>query len=100
MVTVGLYVRMEAKSGKEEEVAAFLKGAQALVEAEPATTAWFGIRLGPSTFGVFDVFPDDAGRRAHLAGKVAAALRERGGELFAQPPTIEPVDILASKLPV
>ena len=99
MVTVGLLLRMEAKPGKEEEVAEFLKAGLALVEAEPATTAWFGIRLGPSTFGIFDVFPDDAGRQAHLAGRVAAALQERGDELFAQPPTIEPVDVLASKLP-
>ena len=98
-VTVGLLVRMEAKPGKEADVAEFLKGGLALVEAEPATTAWFGIQIGPATFGIFDVFPDEAGRQAHLNGRVAAALQERGDELFAQPPTFEQVDVLASKLP-
>jgi len=98
-VTVGLLVRMEAKPGKEADVAEFLKGGLALVEAEPATMAWFGIQIGPSTFGIFDVFPDEAGRQAHLNGRVAAALQERGDELFAQPPTFEQVDVLASKLP-
>lgn len=99
MVTKGLLLRLEAKPGKEAEVASFLEGGLPLVQAEPATTAWFGIRLGPTTFGIFDVFPDEAGRQAHLAGQVAAALQERGGELFAGPPTIEQIDVLASKLP-
>ncbi|HEX8034031.1 MAG TPA: antibiotic biosynthesis monooxygenase, partial [Ktedonobacterales bacterium] len=66
---------------------------------EPATTAWFAIRFGASTFGIFDVFPDDNGRKAHLSGRVAAALMEKAPDLFAQPPTIEPVDVLAAKLP-
>jgi quinol monooxygenase YgiN len=66
---------------------------------EPATTAWFGIRLGPTTFGIFDAFPDDAGRQAHLSGKVAAALMAKAGELFAEPPSLEKVDVLAAKLP-
>jgi quinol monooxygenase YgiN len=69
------------------------------VEEEPATTAWFGIRLGPSTFGIFDAFPDEAGRQAHLSGKVAAALMTNAAELFAEPPSIEKVDVLAAKLP-
>lgn len=98
-VPVALLVRLEAKPGKEEEVAAFLRGGLALVQQEPATTAWFGIRLGPTTFGIFDAFPDDAGRQAHLSGRVAEALMARASELFAQPPTIERVDVLASKLP-
>jgi len=63
------------------------------------TTAWFGIRLGPSTFGIFDAFPDEAGRETHLSGKVAAALKARAGELFSSPPVIEKVDVLAAKLP-
>lgn len=99
MVTVALFVRVEAKPGKEEEVAQFLTGALPLVEAEPATIAWFGLRLGPSTFGIFDAFPDDAGRQAHMAGKVAAALMAKGPELFAKTPSIERVDVLAAKLP-
>ena len=98
-VTVGLLVRLEAKPGKEAEVARFLEGGLTLVQEEPATTAWFAIRLGPSTFGIFDVFPDDSGRQAHLSGRVAAALMEQAPELFAQPPAIENIDVLASKLP-
>ncbi len=99
MVTKGLLVRLEAKPGKEAEVERFLEGGRPLVEDEPATTAWFGIRLGPSTFGIFDVFPDDAGRNAHLSGQVAAALGETASELFSQEPSIEKIDVIASKLP-
>ena len=98
-VKVALFVRLEAKPGKEAEVETFLRGGLPLVEAEPATTAWFGIRLGPSTFGIFDAFPDDAGRQAHLSGKVAAALMAKASDLFAKPPAIEKVDVLAAKLP-
>ena len=99
MVTVGLLVRLEAKPGKEADVEQFIRGGLPLVQDEPATTAWFGIRIGPSTFGIFDAFPDEAGRQAHLAGRVAAALMAQAAELLAQPPAIEPVDILAAKLP-
>jgi quinol monooxygenase YgiN len=98
-VNVALYVALEAKPGKEEAVAEFLRQGKALVEAEPATIAWFGVRLGPSTFAIFDAFPDEAGRQAHLSGKVAAALMTKAGELLAQPPTIRKADVLASKLP-
>jgi quinol monooxygenase YgiN len=70
-----------------------------LAEAEPATTAWFAIRLGPSEFGIFDAFPDDAGRQAHLGGQVAASLMAQAPELLAQPPAIQPADVLAAKLP-
>ncbi len=96
---VALYVTLEAKPGKEEAVAAFLCQGKALVDAEPATVAWFGVRLGPSTFAIFDAFPDEAGRQAHLAGKVAAALMVKAGDLLAQPPSIRKADVLASKLP-
>ena len=99
MVKVALFVRLEAKAGKEAEVESFLKSGLALVEQEPATTTWFGIRLGPHTFGIFDAFPDDAGRQAHLTGRVAAALMAKASELFAQPPVIEKADVLAAKLP-
>lgn len=99
MITVGLLVRMEAKPGKEAEVESFLRGALPLVEQEPATTTWYAIRLGPSTFGIFDTFPDDSGRQAHLTGPVAAALMEKAPDLFTQPPVIEQIDVLASKLP-
>jgi quinol monooxygenase YgiN len=99
MVKVALWVRLEAKPGKEEEVAAFLKGGLAIVEQEPATIAWFAIRLNPSTFGIFDAFPDDAGRQAHLSGRVAAALMQKAPELLTKPPTIEKIEVLAAKLP-
>jgi quinol monooxygenase YgiN len=99
MVKVALFVKLEAKPGKEEEVANFLRGGLALVEEEPDTTAWFGIQLGPSTFGIFDAFPDESGRQAHLSGKVAAALMANAGVLLAERPSIEKVDILAVKLP-
>ena len=99
MVKVALLVRLEAKPCKEEEVANFLRGGLAIVQEEPATTVWFAIRLGPSTFGIFDAFPDESGRQAHLAGRVAAALKEKAADLFAQPPAIEKVDVLAAKLP-
>jgi quinol monooxygenase YgiN len=99
MVNVALWVRLEAKAGKEAEVERFLRAGLPLVQAEPATTAWFGLRLGPSTFAIFDAFPDEAGRNAHLSGKVAAALMAKAGELFSQPPSIEKVDVLANKLP-
>jgi quinol monooxygenase YgiN len=98
MVKLGLLVRLEAKPGREAEVESFLKGGLPLVEAEPATIVWFGIRLGPSSFGIFDAFADEAGRAAHLSGRVAAALGEKASELLAKPPTIERVDILAAKL--
>lgn len=99
MVKVALFVRLEAKPGKEKDVESFLKEGLPLVMEEPATAAWFGIRLGSSTFGIFDAFPDEAGRQAHLSGKVAAALMAKAAELFSAPPSIEKVDVLAAKLP-
>ena len=99
MVTVALYVRLEAKPGKEAELESFLKSGLPIVQEEPATTAWFGIRMGPSTFGIFDAFPDEKGRQAHLSGRVAAALMAKAPELLAKPPVIEKVDVLAAKLP-
>jgi quinol monooxygenase YgiN len=99
MVKVGLFVRLVAKPGKEADVESFLRGGLAIVQEEPATVAWFAIRLGPSTFGIFDAFPDDAGRQAHLSGRVAAALMAKAPELLSSPPAIEKVDVLAVKLP-
>jgi len=99
MITVGLLVRLEAKPGKETEVENFLKSGLALVEDEPETTVWFAIRMGQSTFGIFDAFPGESGRKAHLSGKVAAALMAKASELLAKPPVIENVDVLAVKLP-
>jgi quinol monooxygenase YgiN len=99
MVKLALYVHLEAKPGKEKDVEAFLLSGLPLVEEEPATIAWFALKMGPSTFGIFDAFPDEAGRDAHLNGKVAAALMAKAGELLATPPSIQKVDLLAAKLP-
>lgn len=97
--TVGLLVTLQAKPGQESAVESFLNSGRALVDEEPATTAWFAIRLGPSTYGIFDVFPDDAGRDAHLSGRVAEALMAQAADLFSEGPKIEKIDVLASKLP-
>ena len=99
MVTVGLLVRLIAAPGKENELAAFLVGALPLVEAELETTAWFAAQVDDSSFLIFDVFPTEAGREQHLLGPVAEALAVRAADLLAQPPTVERVDLLASKLP-
>ena len=99
MVNVGLFVRLEAKPGKEGELARFLTGAIDLVNAEPETTAWFAIQMSPSTFGIFDAFADEAGRDAHLNGKVAAALMAAAPDLLSSPPAIGKLDLLAAKLP-
>jgi quinol monooxygenase YgiN len=99
MVNLGLLVRLEAKSGKDAEVEEFLKSALPLVRQETATTAWFAIRFGRSEYGIFDVFPDDAGREAHLSGPVAKALMERADALFTEAPRIQKLDVLADKLP-
>ncbi|NGP17010.1 putative quinol monooxygenase [Devosia aurantiaca] len=99
MVTKALYVRFQAKPGREGDVESFLRGGLPIVDQEPATTAWFAIRMGPSTFGIFDAFPDETGRQAHLAGDVAKALKEKASELFSEPPAIEKIDVLAAKLP-
>jgi quinol monooxygenase YgiN len=99
MVTVGLYLKLEAKAGKEKDLEAFLKGGLAVVQEEPATTAWFALRMGPSTFGIFDAFPDDAGRQAHMTGRLADALRANAAALLTVSPPIEKVDVFAAKLP-
>ena len=99
MVTTGLIVRLEAKAGKENEVAAFLRDALPLVQDEAQTVAWFAVKGGASSFAIVDVFPDEDGRQAHLDGAVATALLEKASELLAEPPQIEHVDVLAAKLP-
>ncbi len=98
MVSVALLVRLQAKPGKESEVEAFLRSGLAIVQQEPATTAWFAIRMGPSTFGIFDAFPDETGRNAHLTGQVAAALMAKASDLLSEAPVIEKVDVLAAKV--
>ena len=84
MVNLGLFVRLEAKPGKEAELEEFLKSGLALVEEEPETTVWFAIRMNQSTFGIFDAFANQSGRQAHLNGKLAAALMAKAAELLAK----------------
>lgn len=99
MVKLALFVRLEAKPGQEAKVAEFLASALPLANAESGTTAWFALRFGPSTFGVFDAFADEAGRQAHLQGQIAAALMANASALLSEAPKIEKVDLLAAKLP-
>ena len=97
-VRVGIFATLKAKPGKEGEVEQFLKSALPLANQEPKTTVWFALRLGPSTFGIFDAFADNSGRDAHLGGPIAAALLSKWKELLAEPPLIQKIDVLAAKL--
>lgn len=101
MSKFALYVPLEAKPGKEKDLEDFLRNALPLVNAEPGTVSWFAIQEGPSKFAIFDTFDDEAGRDAHLNGKVAAALMDaaRKGELLAGTPQIYKLGIVADKLP-
>lgn len=96
---LALLARLEAKPGKEEALAEFLKSALPLAQAEGGTNLWFALKLGPKTFGIFDTFADDNGRQAHLNGEIAKALFAKADELLAQAPSIEMVEILAAKEP-
>lgn len=98
MVTKGLWVPLEAKPDKVAEVRAFLEGGRALVDAEPDTTAWFAVQSGPTSFAIFDVFPDENGRQAHLTGELAKVLMAKWSELLSKAPAIEKIDVLAAKL--
>jgi quinol monooxygenase YgiN len=99
MYTVALFARLEAKIGKEHEVAKFLETGLALANQETTTPIWFALRLGPTTFGVFDAFTDEDGRQAHLNGPIAKALMQQAPDLFAQPPAIDRIEVLGAKLP-
>ena len=99
MSKVGLVVRLVAKAGKEEEVAAFLAGAEPLARNEPYTPAWFALRTGPAVFWIVDAFENDADRKRHLSGDIARALLERAPELLAEPPAIHEAEVLGEKLP-
>lgn len=97
MVKYAIVARVEAKPGKEEAVEQFLKSALPLAEDEKDTVSWYALKIGPSTFGIFDTFNDEAGREAHLNGKIAAALMQHADELLSKPPVIEKVELLAVK---
>jgi quinol monooxygenase YgiN len=97
MIKAGILLKVEAKAGKEQDVADFLKGALTFVEQEPETINWYSFKVNENTFGIFDTFPGEDGRKAHLAGKVAEELMKHAPDLLASSPVIEFVDILASK---
>jgi quinol monooxygenase YgiN len=99
MLTLGLFARLEAKPGKEDEVAAFLMQGLELANQEATTPLWFAVRLAPTTFAIFDAFHDEAGRQAHLTGPIAQALMAQAPRLLAEPPVIERLDVLGAKLP-
>lgn len=99
MLNLGLLARLEAKPGKEEEVAAFLRQGLQLANQETTTPLWFALRLGPTTFGIFDAFRDETGRQNHLDGPIAKALMEQAPHLLATSPVIERVEVLGVKLP-
>lgn len=96
METIGLFVTLEARSGKEADAEAFLKSAQPLALDEKTTLKWYAIKIGLGKFGIFDTFANEAGRNAHLTGEIAKALTARANELFAVPPQIEKVEVLAN----
>jgi len=98
MLSQGLFVRLEAKPGKEKDVATFLMQGLQMANQEKTTPLWFALRLGPSTFAVFDSFHDESGRQAHLNGPIAKALMANAPTLFAQPPSIEKTEVLGAKL--
>jgi quinol monooxygenase YgiN len=99
MGSFALLARLEAKPGREDDVAEFLKSALPLAQQEPGTRTWFAWRIGESTFGIFDTFDDEAARTAHLEGPIADALMANADELLAVPPSLEQLDLLAEKLP-
>ena len=100
MLKVALFVRLQAKPGKETDVSNFLEQGLTLANQEAETPVWFALRLGPSTFGVFDAFTDEAGRSAHLSGPIAEALSANAADLLVEPPQIEYIDVLGAKLPL
>jgi quinol monooxygenase YgiN len=99
MSKLAIWAELEAKPGKEQEVADFLKSAQPLAEKEPGTITWYAMRLGGAKFGIFDTFAEEAGREAHLTGEIAKALFAKAKELFAKDPQIHKIDLLAAKVP-
>jgi quinol monooxygenase YgiN len=94
-----IWAQVEAKPGKESEVETFLKSAQPLAVAEPDTTTWYAVKIGPSTFGIYDTFADEAGRKAHLTGEIAKALFAKAKDLFVREPEVHMLTILAAKAP-
>jgi quinol monooxygenase YgiN len=99
MDKLGVMVLLHAKPGKEKEVEQFLELAQPLAEREPGTSTWYALKLGQGRYGIFDTFKEDSGRNAHFNGEIAKALFDKAEDLFATPPQVEKLDILAAKAP-
>src|SRR5262249_2399795 len=99
MDKVALMVRLQAKKGKEAEVEKFLSDALPRVENETGTSTWHALRTSDRTYIIFDTFPNEESRQAHLSGNVAKALEEKSSELFSQRPVIEKMDIITVKMP-
>jgi quinol monooxygenase YgiN len=99
MSKLAIWAQVEAKPGKEQAVAEFLKSAQALAEQEPGTVTWYAVSLGGVKFGIFDTFIDEHGREAHLNGEIAKALFGKAQELFAKEPEVHKLEVLAAKIP-
>jgi quinol monooxygenase YgiN len=95
---LALFARLEAKPGKEKDVAEFLRQGLALANQQATTLMWFALCVGPTSFAIFDTFGDEAGRQRHLGGPIAQALMARASELFTAPPAIEPLEVLGAKL--
>jgi quinol monooxygenase YgiN len=93
----GLLAILEAKPGKGDELAAFLKQGRELAAAEPGTVTWYAFKLGDTTYGIFDTFGDEESRQAHLNGQIPAALGQVADDLLAKAPDIRSTDIIAVK---
>ena len=97
MAKQALWVMLKAKPGKEEEIEAFLAQGAQMAGSEPQTVTWYGVKMGPGVYGVFDTFDDENGRDAHKNGEIAKALMSKASDLFANEPRIEQMEILAAK---
>ncbi len=94
--TLGILALLEARPGKEGELADLLRSARALAADEPGTVTWYAVKSGPRSFAIFDTFETEAGRTAHLQGRIAAALLGRADELLVHAPDIRKVDVIAA----
>jgi hypothetical protein len=86
------------EAGHEDDVAEFLRGARACVEEEPGALAWFALRFEDGRVGIFDVFPDNRARLAHLTGRVPRELAKHALAFLGSLRDMERNDVLAAKL--
>jgi quinol monooxygenase YgiN len=97
MAKLAIWVMLKAKPGKEADVEAFLKQGAVMSNDEAQTVNWYGVKMGPGIYGVFDTFNDEEGRDAHLNGPIARALMANASELFSNEIRVEKMEILADK---